>query len=430
MQGMVRGVRLVFVLLVAGLTVGSADSWVRVPTPRTLFRYAHVIFAGTVTEHVDSAARFRVTEAFKGVAGGYVDVVGIKGWDFEDGQQYLIFANECGDGCLYTEPNSDTRRLECAQAIIEQLRAEKKGRRVASVYGMLWGPSHPMADVTVRLQAGTKSFETKTDERGVYAFQRLPEGRYKISADLPPNLEVRQEVLGSPVAQFDLPARSSWEQDIHAEPKGRISGRLLGPDGKQMRDAGVDLYLLEQYKAKSSLPVYRRDGRPSKPSQSFDYNHLSPGDYVLVFNSANLGQPDAPFPRTFYPNAADLESSQIIHLADGQQIMDADIQLGKPLPTRQITVRLVWNGSAPENFSPLHVIAVASAGMKPYTDLFTNSTCTLNLFPSVRYSIHAEAECRAGNPAAVSTDTVTVDGSDMSVSQVTLTLDKNDCVRK
>jgi hypothetical protein len=295
---------------------------------------------------------------------------------------------------------------------------------------MLLGTSHPLTNVTVRLQAGTKSFETKTDEHGAYAFQRLPKGTYRILADLPPNLELGQQIEGVPVEPFDLPPRSSWEQDIYAWPKGRISGKVLGPDGKPLRSTSVDLYLLDQYKAESSLPTYHAYGRPSKPWQSFDFNHLSPGDYVLVFNSANLGQPDAPFPRTFYPHAADLESSQIIHLADGQQILDADIQLGNPLPTRQITVRLEWNGSAPGIFSPVHTIAVASAGMKPYTDLFINSTYTLNLFPNVRYSIHAEVECLLGNQAKASTDTATVDGSDLSVSQVTLTVDKNDCVRK
>ncbi len=78
--------------------------------------------------------------------------------------------------------------------------ARKRGEPVASVYGMLWrsfehqegiweeGDDHPMPNVAVRLSKGKKSFVTKTDEHGVYAFQDLPKGTYEASADLPPGL--------------------------------------------------------------------------------------------------------------------------------------------------------------------------------------------------------------------------------------------------
>lgn len=74
----------------------------------------------------------------------------------------------------------------------------------------------------------------------------------------------------------------------------------------------------------------------------FEFFHLLTGDYVLVFNSANVEDADFPFHRTFYPHSPDLAGSQIIHVAAGQQILDADIRVDNPTPTRQIAVRLVW----------------------------------------------------------------------------------------
>src|SRR2546429_5853696 len=45
-------------------------------------------------------------------------------------------------------------------------------------------------------------------------------------------------------------------------------------------------------------------------------------DYILVFNSSNRIDPEAPFPRTFYPGASDLKQAGRIHLEEGQHITD------------------------------------------------------------------------------------------------------------
>jgi hypothetical protein len=74
-------------------------------------------------------------------------------------------------------------------------------------------------------------------------------------------------------------------------------------------------------------------------SKPFEFTHLPVGDYVLVFNRRDQADPDGPLPRTFYPNAPDRSSAQIIHLEDGQQIMNADIHLGGMAASRRIVTR-------------------------------------------------------------------------------------------
>ena len=73
-------------------------------------------------------------------------------------------------------------------------------------------------------------------------------------------------------------------------------------------------------------------------------------------------------PTTFYPRATNFEGSQVIHLADGQDLLNADIHVSDPLPTRQITVRQVWGGRQPEDSYSPQVIVNANKGKNPFPD--------------------------------------------------------------
>ena len=160
---------------------------------------AQVIFIGTA---LDTEGRFRVTEAFRGIAGDQVEVHNLWGHKYRAGEQYVVFADFFGKSpegpYLLQTTCGATSSLEDAGAILEQLRAEKTGKHVAAVYGMLWralkmsgdmwGDEYPrpMPNVVIRLESGGKSFEARTDALGVYAFDRLPPGKYTVSAKLPP----------------------------------------------------------------------------------------------------------------------------------------------------------------------------------------------------------------------------------------------------
>jgi hypothetical protein len=117
-------------------------------------------------------------------------------------------------------------------------------------------------------------------------------------------------------------------------------------------------------------------------------------------------------------------------LAEGQQILNADIHVSNPLPTRQITLRLAWNGRRPQDFYPPAVIVEASKGMKPFPFENGRDNYTLNLLLSARYTIHAEAFCQIGTTGKAETGAVTIDGSNLSVSEVTLKFDMGECIRK
>src|SRR5271165_2453359 len=340
--------RAIFILgaILSG-TLTQAQDCVRInPGPCSLLNQARVIFVATVIEDKKNSDthKFRVTEAFKGVTSDSIDVTeGLSHLHYQLGEEYLVFADPCwwespDTGCLTSMACSNTRELKYAAAIVEQLRVEKSGKRLASVYGTLVRAvqayvalgedfDRPLINTVIRLQSGRTSFETKTDEHGAYAFNRLPHGKWQVSAKLPPNLELGDLIRDEPESTFELPRRMCFENNLYALPTGRIGGRVIGPDGNPLPSAGVELYRASRYKERErGIYGWQGQKRALEEWKPFEFNHLPPDDYVVVFNPENKEQPDNPFPRTFYPDATRLESSHPIHLSDGQRILDADLR--------------------------------------------------------------------------------------------------------
>jgi hypothetical protein len=429
------------------LAIGASSAWaqdcVQAPGPSSLLKNNEAVFVGTVTGESNGAYQFHVTEAFKGVTGDTFEVTVVPGMSFagfQTGKQYLVFAYTLAvkDGTKYHLARGCglTQELKYAQAALEQVRAEKKGQRVASVYGMLmrtfpetlrWDESYErgLPGVVVSLQSGSKSYRSRTDEYGVYEFRRLPSGIYQVSADLPPDLTLSDRISNRPPSSFELPRNSSFECDLDALPTGRIRGYVVGPDGKPLAITSVELYRADFFAPdRRGAFASQADGKP------FDFFHLPPGDYVLVFNRQNFTSPDAPFHRTFYPDAPDFHGATSIHLVDGQQISDADIHVKNPIPTRTITMQLHWSGRTPSDYYPPQVIVATSDGQDPFPFKIAPDTYTANLFLTARYTIRARTFCRSGAKGAIDTAAVAVDGADASIASLDLTFGKGECPPK
>jgi hypothetical protein len=140
---MVRRCAAVVLGVLLAASAWAVDCAGPMPDRCSLLDRAKTIFVGTVTEDKSESYRFRVTEAFKGVKGQYIDLAKIpEDFHFQLGKRYLVFAGPCwwngaSAGCLTYTYCSDTRHLTYAAAILDQLRAEKIGRPVAAVYGTL-----------------------------------------------------------------------------------------------------------------------------------------------------------------------------------------------------------------------------------------------------------------------------------------------------
>lgn len=414
----------------------------------SLRQYAPVVFLGTLVSQTDGVYHFRVDEAFNGVKGKTIDVDDVPMVEGSSGfagvdRQYLVFAKtiKLDDGVHAYVGGCGRNLVELTHAriLLEQLRREKNGQRIATVYGRLirtmyqsigiWDEDYirPLPGVVVRFQSRDGTFTTTTKADGTYAFDRLPNGTYRISADLPRALELRQTILKEPLEPVEVESRSCYEIDVTAVPTTRISGHVVGPDGQARASTSVSLFRAEQYKdGGRGAHAYQGDGKP------FEFSRLPPGDYVLLFGnspSQDSIDPDNPFPQTFYRSAPDIRSAEVIHLADGQQILNADIRLPAAFPSRALTVVLQWNGRQPADYYKPRVI-VETTGRSPYPREIADNTYKVNLLLDKTYRVRIRALCRVGRTGEAETETVSVAGRDASVSRVTLAFRPGSCAAR
>ncbi len=449
-----RAILILIAMFVMLPPVSAQDCAAPEPGACRLFGAAAAIFVGEVTENNNDSGtvRFQVTEAFKGVSGTFIEILGAPfSPHFAIGEKWLVFANNCihdraGKGCLTVGPCSLTRRVESAAAILDQLRIEQNGGRDAAVYGVLnrtlrfdqaiWDESYitPLSGIHVRLKSDGRVYDANTDDQGAYAFRKVASAKYEVSADLPSNLELGNTIGDDTVPPVTLPRHTCFENNLYALPTGGITGRVIGPDGKPLDIALVNLFRADRYaKHKPGLLGFQGKPRRSDESQPFRFYHLPTGDYILVFNALERDDPDEPFPITFFPSTRSMETSQLIHLRDGQKVTGADIHVSNPLPTRQITVQLNWVGKEPQDYYPPLIFVKASRGTNPLPQEISPDRFALNLFLDSRYTLHAEAICklaRTGKSQTSKSSEATIDGNNLATSEVTLSLNSAGCGRK
>lgn len=394
---------------------------------------------------------FHIDEQFAGsesAAASEIDIFsggldGDCGYHFKSNGQYILFAHRGKDGRLFATVCDGTRPASDAQALLPQLRAMRDGRRVASVFGVLRradpafltaanNPVDPMANVSVKIRSRDDRFETSTDADGVYRFYDVHAGEYSLTADLPAGTGLTQKSLGG-LQPFTIPDGACFEYDVDALPTGSIHGSVLGPDGKPLDLASLELYRAGNYS--SSRPgLWAFQGAEG----SFDFDHIGPGDYILVFNRANRMNPNAPFKRAFYPGVADLSDAQPIHLDDGQSLSKIDIHVSDRYPARRLRIALKWIGA--RRPGSVTVAVKADQGENPAADEIGDNLYEVTLLESASYEISAWEDLDPGRapsgrgrkadcppPTRVHATSVSVVGSDASAKKVTLTFAKPGC---
>lgn len=405
-------------LILPGMAHACSCAW---PGPRPinlLLKEGDAIFVGTVMNvenppdpdfraPATGQARytFAVSEEFTGTLSGKAVVYSGRGGTdcsayFKQGEQYLVYAYRATDKTLHATICSRTQLASRAEGLLRQLRAAKENKPVASLYGTLrrtqqpydatWNQEYeqPIANTGIHLRSKTgKVFTTTTDDSGGYAFYDLPQGIYEVSADLPNNLVIAQTILSDPPRPITLPPQSCFQYDIQAFPQTSITGHLLGPNGSFV-SGGVELFaenIYMQQKEKSGWWEYSENGK------EFHFNHVAPGNYILVFNVSDRIDPDTPYPRTFYPGVPDLARATVIHVTENDHQIDANIRLAQPRDTRKLSVRLIWQGIKNADFSMVH--ANDGEGNGARADQITPDHYELTLLTGIRYEIYASQIC-------------------------------------
>jgi len=412
---------------------------------------SNIVFVGTVLS-IDNPAsdrsndqggiaryHFRVDEQLSGVNGNEIDVYSTRGgadcsFHFEKGEQYVVFPNRGGDGRLFAIICSNTRLVRQAQSLLPQLRAVRDGGKVASVFGVLRQTQQPyvntqqdnfegpLPNTEVRMVSDTNLLKTMTDENGVFAFYDASPGKYKFEAGLPSHLELAQTILDDPVPPIKLSGNVCEEADLDAMSASKITGRVLA-QGEPLDGVTVGLFRADLYKEGApSWSEYQGKDR----HMFFEFNHVTPGDYLLVFNDRNRLDPDAPYPRTFFPGVPDLAHAERIHVEEGQKVVNADIPVSGGRANREVTIQI--SGSKGQ-IADAWVSVKGTVGDSPFARRMAFGTYKLSLLREANYEVFAEYAChpsyseyRKGNYRAwtIETPHIQVNGNDDSVSKIEL----------
>ena len=392
--------------------------------------------------------RFHVDERFAGAGSAEIDIYsggddGDCGYNFKLGDQYIVFTQQENEGRLFATICNGTRPATEGRALIPQLRAMKNHQHVASVFGVLRrsdppllapsdDPEDPLAYIKLKLRSKDDRFSSSTGPDGVYSFYDVHAGEYSYTADLPARFEFTQKTLKGGLPPFRIPSGACYEYNVNALPTGKIKGAVVGPDGKPLKLASVELYRSDKYdNDRPGLWGFQGGATAATKDAGFEFDHIGAGQYLLVFNRNDRKDPNSPYARTFYPGVTDKADATVIELKDGQQLLKANIKLGDPFPTRRVKVALKWQDGHPPGSVTVMGKADDNSGGNPSAIKVSDTLYEFAILTDGKYTFSAWEDLdpeRGGSkrgetcniPARIESTTATVDGADADAAEVTL----------
>lgn len=126
----------------------------------------------------------------------------------------------------------------------------------------------------------------------------------------------------------------TFKVDLHAT--AEVSGNVLTPSGRAVSPGYV--YLVNAADANDS------DFKKLDEGGSFKFEGVAVGEYYLVLNPRNEAPDEnhAPYPRTYYPNAAEASAATKIVVTEGVKLENLTLRVGPSWKGRVVTGKVVW----------------------------------------------------------------------------------------
>lgn len=276
-------------------------------------------------------------------------------WTFSEqsvGQQFLFYLSPPGGGGKVWVAFGCGRSngLKYAGDDLLYLDKLKKVRGKTRLSGRLetWADDGPDFGGRVLSVAGEKkTYEVKTDARGVYEIYDLPAGKYVVRIEPPAGWKAvdygaerdgrqshyKTEVVIEPGKHTAL--------DIRFEVDNAVRGKVLDAGGRPLKDVCVTAVRAEAKELKGEeFDCTGEDG-------GFAITELAPGNYVLVANDENKITSSEPFPTLYYPNVFEREKAGVVTVRAGDHLEGFNIYVPKAEETVTVEGVLLYSDGKP-----------------------------------------------------------------------------------
>ena len=302
---------------------------------------------------------FIVEQPFRGVSDARVEVETPSGTScdmpFGKGERYLIYASRDQESKrLFTGLCSRSENLKFADKDLNYLRAVTHQEVNESILGrVVRNQYQPVPGLKVTVTSGDKTLETMTNDKGDFSFQLPGPGSYTVKAFIPFAAAVatyRPDEQGDlqstdtlTTFAYDVELAKSqcnyrqieaFKIDLHAT--AEVSGNVLNASGKPVSSGLV--YLI------NAQDPNRSDFKRLDENGSFKFEYVPVGEYYLALNPHNEAprEDDAPYPRTYYPNAAEPSAATKIVVTEGAKLENLTLRVGQIWKARVVMGRVVW----------------------------------------------------------------------------------------
>ena len=357
---------------------GWACSCVGYPSAKDAWLDSPLVFVGTVDKtdpkisgdrdiFGEQIAWARVMEPFKGVQkdqllelrdqqsscfGGYREGTALLFYLHPGRKQGSWVAPACHRSRSMSDAADDLKFLR-------GLPASARGNRVSGTV-QLWDDdpvkgfhlSRELTGVRVRAVGDRSSDETFTDAQGLYEFRDLRPGTYTIKIDYPEGTTLRfpiaygaglrRRTYTEGETQLEVTAESGNGFDFNLASDTRISGHVLDPNGRPMKDVCLEIEPLQGNSTSGS-----RIFNCTKPDGSYLLDKMPAGTYRIVANRNGKMTAAAPIGRLYYPGTPELDKAGVLNVAAGQHLDGIDIHVSEFARRIELRGRLMFRDGVP-----------------------------------------------------------------------------------
>jgi hypothetical protein len=229
---------------------------------------------------------------------------------------------------------------------------KRRGKtRVSGSLGDWNSHDFPIAGKKIRIVGEKKTYETKTDDEGVYEIYDMPAGRYRLEPEMPKGWRIARSWLryvagispeqdSTQSVSFSLEDKKHVSIDVSFEPDNAVEGSVVDADGNAM--SGVCVYLWKPDQSKIFGPSDCTDEKGRFRIESFTAN-----SYHLVVNRDGRPSSREPFPQVFYPGVTEREKAALITVVDGEVVKGINVVIPRLVETVTVEGVLLYSDDKP-----------------------------------------------------------------------------------